>query len=339
MRTTLLTTALLVAFSLASHAQTSEHWVHGVTATSGWSDVNKSKASAYDEENGWFNNGPEGDGYLCWAAAASNVISWWQVQSGNFLQNYPTEGIPQGKDAIFSAFNDGFTNKGFDSYWGLRWFMDGAKELYTMETDWEDVFVADIYIDPESTTKGGYYSEILPNVESLMDSFTQFTYSDPYGVVVDDVVPLSVFTSNLVEAIDGGCGVTLGLQGQTYFGGHAITLWGVNVNEKTGYIDRMWVTDSDDFVSCKEGDLGLFELECTVVDKEKETANGLKTYQVYEIRDLVGDQGGVWYHGQDEYIDSFATLKMIPYQGVPEPTTGTLSLLALAGLCARRRRK
>ncbi len=33
------------------------------------------------------------------------------------------------------------------------------------------------------------------------------------------------------------------------------------------------------------------------------------------------------------------TLKDIPAAAIPEPATATLSLLALAGLCVRRRRK
>ena len=39
------------------------------------------------------------------------------------------------------------------------------------------------------------------------------------------------------------------------------------------------------------------------------------------------------------YNSSEGTVSITHAQAVPEPTTATLSLLALAGLCARRRRK
>lgn len=43
--------------------------------------------------------------------------------------------------------------------------------------------------------------------------------------------------------------------------------------------------------------------------------------------------------GQDLYMQTGLNVTMLKVLTVPEPATGTLSLLALAGLCARRRRK
>lgn len=48
-----------------AQAETVTQWVDGVSQTYGWTDYNK-------------NNVEDGDDFMCWAAAASNVINWWQ---------------------------------------------------------------------------------------------------------------------------------------------------------------------------------------------------------------------------------------------------------------------
>lgn len=324
MKKTLLMLALCAA-CLNAGAEPVQYWLNGVSTEGGWKDVNKVMDKSID-----------GDSALCWAAAASNIIAWWQEQNASELVGRGND-IPQGEQNIFNAFNDGFYNKGFDSYWGLRWFMDGGPELY--EPIIESYSPADIYMDPASSNHGGYYNDIVVDVASSMESYSQFE-TDDSGFLVMDVIPLEVFTQELVSCMSRGYGVTLGLEAS--YGGHAITLWGMEMDED-GYIAKMWVTDSDDAPNPKVDVDGLIPLELTRVRKEKSTVNsGLQEYYVYEIRDLLGEGGGVWYHGNDEYIDSFAALNpkvaFMP-RSVPEPCTGTLSLLALAGLCARRRRK
>lgn len=67
MKKTLTLIALLgIALFPASGAESNQHWAVGVSESGGWYDADKT-----------FN----GDKDLCWAAAASNVIAWWQDQN------------------------------------------------------------------------------------------------------------------------------------------------------------------------------------------------------------------------------------------------------------------
>lgn len=68
-----------------AHAASYTQWVQGVSKTSGWTDYNKSSASG------------DGDDNLCWAAAASNVINWWQ-------NRYQTPAAAPKGEAIWSTF-------------------------------------------------------------------------------------------------------------------------------------------------------------------------------------------------------------------------------------------
>ena len=334
MKKTLFVLACCLISHLAQAAEDSkyvEYWVPGVSRVSGWKDVNKQMTEDDDEHEIY-----TGDSHLCWAAAASNVISWWQDYNADHLANHK-EGIPQGEGPIFSTYNDGWRNVGFDGYWGLRWFMDGAPELYTMEI-YEGYMVSDVYMDPDSLVKGGFYNDVISDITSTatMNGVSQLV-TDEFGYVVEDVIQLEDFTSELVSAVSTG-GVTLGITGtvgKEVFG-HAITLWGVKVNKESGLIETMWVTDSDDLITYGE-DLDLIELTCKPVTKEQMVGDGVyKDYQVYSIE----EKEGRWYSGKyNEYVDSFGWLSANVQWSIPEPATGTLSLLALAGLAARRRRK
>lgn len=100
----------------------------------------------------------------------------------------------------------------------------------------------------------------------------------------------------------------------------------------------MWVTDSDDKNSAVfKTDLDLIELICTPTSKHRDLGYG--QFLDYDAYSIVA-KDGLWYTGdQNEYIDSFSWLSATVQWTVPEPATGTLGLVALAALAARRRRK
>lgn len=119
-------------------------------------------------------------------------------------------------------------------------------------------------------------------------------------------------TLNIIDAMESGYALSLSAYSEAgnYQLAHAYTLWGLEY-EGTGddrRITKMWVTDSDD---------GIERLvEYDIYTKE----NSLAFTTGAEIR----------------YADGLWTL---PTASIPEPTTATLSLLALAGLLTRRRRR
>lgn len=336
------TLLLMLCCLVPTLAQADEYemiWAPGVSLEKGWKDVNKVMDTDINT----------GDSSLCWAAAASNVGAWWQEYNASHLVNHQ-EGIPQGEQAIFDAFNDTFFNKGFHEYWGLRWFMDGADEMYEPYSPDEPDFTPASWImeNRGSTRSGGYYNGIVENLvsSSVVEGFMQRVVDDEFGQAVVDVIQLEPFTQQLVDAVTSGA-VALGIvgevpqeEGELEVFGHAIALWGLKLNKTTGYIESMWVTDSDDKVTYGK-DLELFELTCTRKDMQQEIDDegGYANYQVYAIEDNLPEEAERWYGKYNEYIDSFAVLKANVQWVVPEPATGTLGLLALAALAARRRRK
>lgn len=108
----------------------------------------------------------------------------------------------------------------------------------------------------------------------------------------------------------------------------ALTLWGVEY-DADGNLTTMWLTDSDDYEE------KIFSVSATL-DREKN-----KIYLGDKVVD--GDRSYYLYDGMSNVfigeINVLNTDESSTWRLVPEPTTATLSLLALAGLAARRRRK
>lgn len=122
--------------------------------------------------------------------------------------------------------------------------------------------------------------------------------------------------------------------GVTY--GHALTLWGAEVDQQTGVLSRIWVTDSDD-----QGDYHadkLVALDCSI----KQGTTGKTQYITFQSDPL--PDGTRRYPLNEAVLNTFVALKadasawMELVEPVPEPGIGTLTLLAMAGLCCRRRR-
>jgi hypothetical protein len=117
--------------------------------------------------------------------------------------------------------------------------------------------------------------------------------------------------------------------------GHGITLWGVEfANPQT--ITAFYVTDSDDAITTKTGDLDLFKVAV------KYTEDG----SMY----LAGpeEENGYWSGAKSvnsltiidaNETDAWNLPRIYLSAPIPEPSTATLSLLALGCLAIRRRRK
>ena len=97
------------------------------------------------------------------------------------------------------------------------------------------------------------------------------------------------------------------------------------------------------FVTGKEGAITLYEVDTSFNLVEIAKTTNLVTGTAESV---VFSQ---WTNASDKKNDNRATIDIVAYEGVlttdqmaaliPEPTTATLSLLALAGLAARRRRR
>ena len=359
MKKTLIT--ILLA-SLATGTFAKEYWVKGVSEEKGWVDINKGRASTYEQYGvGWFDNGENGDGFLCWAAAASNVLTWWHQQNPGAAAINPD--APSTKEAIWSLFKKSFKNASGIPEIGVDWYLNGNLPEEQVEP----------YPRDEAKTFEGYYTD----APQLSGSFSQLNFPtvsfDPrfneyyeWNPTVDigDLDIHKAIAAKMAELMQDGYIITLGIAGVNV-GKHAVTLWGIELDED-GYLSKMWITDSDDNLNgygTKEAGRGedLIELICQrmsenmgseTLDMGTMTSYGFSSPNNVYVDDQFKEQkdGRYWYaydpegnmgEVRQDYFYEFTAIKMplVAYQGVPEPATGTLSLLALAGLAARRRRK
>lgn len=213
-------------------------FVEGVNKESGWYDVNK-------KGSGDVNN----DMALCWAASASNMIQWWQdryVAAGN---NLP-EGTYNGAGEIYELdiFEEIFWNPqkwNNDGAWpnvGVLWYLEGTN------------LNAGVSGAPQPLVEGGYFKSVWDDV--LANTYNGYSngitgeYNNYYiwgngsGLATDED-KLRKFTDLVVEFIDRG---PVGMS--VYPGGnaalHTVTLWGYEIDNETGLLTRIWLTDDGD---------------------------------------------------------------------------------------------
>ena len=228
-------------------------FAEGVTVNSGWYDVNK------------VGMGDNGDINMCWAASCSNIIQWWQdryVAAGNTLPANAVTG-PGANGTYQLALMDMYhslwdNSRGGSIAMGIEWYFNGRNiEQYASP--------GSIAV-PLDENSGGYYkdiweSQILPN-----------TYHDYIHVIVpgtiefDNLISIDVnnytvwgggsglsgidrlkkFSDLVVEYMSRGMmSLTISLNAN---GGlmHATTLWGYEIDNATGLLTKVWLTDSDD---------------------------------------------------------------------------------------------
>ncbi len=289
----------MVAIGLltAMGTQAETVWTHGVSLDGGWYDANKTT-----EDDGveiWGGNmeypnddtgeGAKTDDNMCYAASAANLLAWWQAQ-------YKKEdGVPQGVDNIWKTFVDNsLKDSGGTMPAAVQWWLTGNdNSSYT-----------------DLATTDGFYKSYTAGQE-LFDTTKDNLFISTIGAT----------RLALVDALNGGKGVSLLTKNLKNGGGHALTLWGLEY--ENGVITKMWLTDSDDYTMKPE----LLE-----VSMNPDSPDGAYTFvlgtdtflleKAYTINPSVSDGWGM------ERVQN----------NIPEPTSATLSLMAMAAFALRRRR-
>ena len=226
----------------------------GVTISSGWYDVNKKGA------------GDNGDINMCWAAAASNMIQWFQDRykaDGNSLPAGAVDGpgtkyygnFSPYELALMEVYHDQWDNShGGNVEYAIPWYFEG--KLYGGE------FASNT---AKPNTSGGYWnsvwSSVLPNIyRGYKSSLFPSQYPEMYTYCYENYwlwgagsglqgQERLLYVSNLiVEAFKHGmASLTVSLSADIMSLHHAVTLWGYEIDNATGLITRIWITDSDDF--------------------------------------------------------------------------------------------
>ena len=229
----------------------------GVTISSGWYDVNKKGA------------GDNGDINMCWAAAASNMIQWFQdryVAQGGTLPADAIDGpgtkyygnFAPYELALMELYHDGWNNnKGGHVEQAIPWYFEN--KLNGGE-------YASAGSQAVPLVDGGYWKSIWSDVEKYMycgydyfsyDTFaTAYTYTVCYnnyylwgqGSDLKGQERLKYVSDLIVTAFEHGmASLTVSLSADIMSLHHAVTIWGYEIDNATGLLTRVWLTDSDDF--------------------------------------------------------------------------------------------
>ena len=223
-------------------------FAEGVTLTSGWYDVNK-KAQ-----------GNNGDINMCWAATSSNMIQWFQ-------DRYKAAGKTLPASAVDGPGVTSYTNYGPYELELMNVFLTqwdnsrGGHMEQAIPWYFEGVLNGGEYASPGSQavpkTDGGFWKSIWSDVKANMycgyGSTVGYTtcYNNYYqwgnGTDLLGAERLAYFTDLVVTAFEHGmAGLTISLSANLYSLHHATTLWGYEIDNATGLLTRVWITDSDD---------------------------------------------------------------------------------------------
>lgn len=232
-------------------------FAEGVTPTSGWYDVNK---VGKGETNGDIN--------MCWAASSSNIIQWWQdryVAAGNTLPNGAITGKKEGSKydlELMDMFHDQWDNsRGADVAHAVAWYFEGRNIKKEMTSG--------SYAQPLEGNDGGYFkdvwNDILPHVyheydyvvvpgileynDLISNQYSNYDYWGS-GSGLQGIDRLKKFSELVVEFMDRGMiSLTIALNSSLGSLSHATTLWGYEIDNATGLITKIWITDSDDMTT------------------------------------------------------------------------------------------
>ena len=286
--------ALVSLFAMTAVAHAAEAWAYGVSLESGWVDFDKDSTEAE----------PMGDTSMCWAAAASNVITWWERHNAELLTS-----TTQPTHDAWDVYRLVYLNKGGVPSNAFNWYINGiSRDQYGVaQYGFGSVMDGDVYND---TKGGGAQYQWYFDGGFLSDVYS--TDENPVSLSVGNNDSYAL-CRRIVDAIESGYALVLSASG------HALTLWGVEYEEtdQGTKIKKAWVTDSDDH---KSQLVDSVEFSVKSGPDGNAVAMKLSTYG-------------------DDTSFVFNAIAGMRTNVIPEPSTGTLSLLALAALAARRRRK
>lgn len=293
-------------------------WANGVFKNAagqmeGWYDINKE-----DNSDG------TADDNMCYAASAVNLIAWWQ--NGEYGKNL-TSSAPKELNDIWNTYVSAVTSagkemweEGGESLSAINWWISG---IYFPNLDNEKE-LARYYVDESMLGPESIPPVTLPGMAGYNEH--NGYYYDEYGLTQQDLADFldsSVwsygedFDINFAEMLEDDAGISLLITPGEGKDMHAITLWGASYED--GELVSLWLTDSDDYLL--DTNPRLFEV------------------MVEQTNDKILFKN---YYGGDYYIEAVYAMDASAsanWRLVPEPTTTTLSLLTLAGLAARRRRR
>lgn len=266
------------------------------------------------------------DQNICWAAAASNVLQWWQDTRSDLKSATPNgksathDVMPQvAQLAIYQTISTNWTNSGGSVEQAYNWWINGGMLDTTA------------YPSLSTTTaSGGYWKELgltVPQSSSggAVDNPLFSAYSFWDGDTRSGVY------QKLTNSINNNWGTTLtvGEEGR----GHAITMWGYDTDEDDNLV--IYLTDSDDYA------VGMFRQKVVVNDYTDE--NGLSHCDIY-LTSMDGENDVYSYNYEEAGLTGIRLGEIQSFTAplgdlrIPEPGSGILFLGGSFLALSRRRR-
>lgn len=199
---------------------------------------NESQYLTWEEGCGWFDCNKSfeykgGDGSMCWAAAASNLLHWWMDRNKKYIEAYDNDygqiySYPrpekyeimteenQRHSEVFNFFKDHYPNLGSWDTGGVNWFING---------DGKNLNSNDI---PEFH---GFFSEVFSKDHPLA-SETRNMSKENFNAWMKDA-----FLNN--KAICFSC---YGFADEA--GSHSMTIWGAEFDEN-GDVSYIYICDNN----------------------------------------------------------------------------------------------
>lgn len=246
---------ITITAEAAPSTGTSVVFAEGVTLTSGWYDVNKIGDGSQN-----------GDINMCWAAASANLIEWWQDRYEAAGKTLPSTAV-RGKGTVFNdyagrtyelalmdIYHDDWNNmRGGNVTTGIAWYFEGrnldeslqegtiaypltsgnywngtfATEAYPyMYHEYSYIFTNDLYVG-EFLAYSNWGSSSGLSASEYHKAFSEFV-----------VLFMSRGAASMVVSLNSNGGLL-----------HATTLWGYEIDNSTGLVTKLWITDSDDLTT------------------------------------------------------------------------------------------
>ena len=222
-------------------------FAEGVTLTSGWYDTNKRG-----------NGQTHGDIMMCWAASAANIIEWWQDRYQAAGKSLP-QGATTGPGEVYELktmelFKEQWTTleRGAQVFQAVTWYFEGTNLCKDASPG----------TSAQPVGAGGYYSSLMTDLRAHMYCGYDYLYfTDLYSGEINNYYKwgggsgltgtdrLKAFSDIVVDVMGKGvASMAVALSANLASGHHATTLWGYEIDNATGLITRLWITDSDDLV-------------------------------------------------------------------------------------------
>ena len=220
----------------------------GVTLTSGWYDTNKRN-----------DGNTHGDIMMCWAASAANIIEWWQDRYQAAGKSLP-QGATTGPGDVYELktmelFKEQWTTleRGAQVFQAVTWYFEGTNLCKDASPG----------TSAQPVGAGGYYSSLMTDLRAHMYCGYEYLYfTNLYSGEINNYYKwgggsgltgterLKAFSNIVVDVMSKGvASMAVALSANLASGHHATTLWGYEIDDATGLITRLWITDSDDLLT------------------------------------------------------------------------------------------